>query len=136
MSDFPVRVTLSITVKDDTVSAHLVFRNHAAKPAFLYKPNICEDGNVDNNVFVIFADGRRVKYKGKYVKRPAPSPQDYLELRGQEEFQTTVPLGQYYALEPAGSTFHAHYEAMHGSPLDRAVLWEVKSNEAVFRRGP
>jgi peptidyl-Lys metalloendopeptidase len=105
----------------------IVFRNTSGRDAHLYRPNACEAGRIENNVFIVRAGNENVAYTGAYVKRPAPRPQDFVTLRPGEAREEIVDLASAYAVEP-GSRYTVRYDAYHGSPGDPDALWGLQSN--------
>lgn len=106
----------------------LVFQNPTPTDAFLYRPNACVNGCVENNVFVVHDSASPVAYVGPYAKRPAPRPEDYITMPPGSTRQEEVDLASAYAVLPGGR-YVVRYEAFHVSPADPACLWEVSSDD-------
>jgi hypothetical protein len=106
----------------------LIFRNTGDREAHLYLPNTCPGGRIENNVFQVQAEPP-VRYTGAYVKRPAPTPQDFVAIPAGGTLAEEVDLASAYAV-PQRGRYLAHYEAYHGSPTDPYALWEIQSNAA------
>ncbi len=107
----------------------LSLRNDGDRAAFLYRPNACLEGRIDNDVFVIFQGTTRVAYTGRYVKRPAPRPQDFVALAPGAVSLVEVDLAAPTVSSPASYT--CAYEAFHDNPAEADSLWEVTSNTVV-----
>lgn len=106
----------------------VVFRNISDREAHLYRPNACEGGRIENNVFQVHA-GARIAYTGAYVKRPAPRAEDFIVLPARAIRVEEIDLSSAYAV-PQRGRYTARYEAFHGSPTDPDALWEIESNAA------
>jgi hypothetical protein len=105
----------------------LSFRNDGAGEAYLYRPNACLEGRIDNDVFTVFQGTTRVAYTGRYVKRPAPRPHDFLAVPPRSASVVEVDLASAYGLV-SGVACTVFYEAFHDNPLGTDDLWEVTSN--------
>ncbi len=112
----------------------LVLRNASDRVAWLYKPNACLGGHIENNVFRIHEGEKAVRYTGIYVKRPAPRPEDFIELPAHGSRIEEIDLAAAYALS-AGTRYALRYEAFHDNPDDPKSLWEVASPEVIIGGG-
>lgn len=104
----------------------LVLRNPTDVEAHLYLPNACAGGRIENDVFRVRDGHKEAAYTGRYVKRPAPRPEDFASLPAHDTRTEEVDLATAYAVVP-GTTYSVTYEAFHGSPTNPDDLWEVVS---------
>lgn len=112
----------------------LTFRNTTDRDAYLYRPNACEGGRIENNVFRIRDSTAQVRYTGIYVKRPAPRREDFAVLAGRASRTEEIDLAAAYALS-SGVQYAVTYEAFHDNPDNPEELWIVTSNTATLKEG-
>ncbi len=113
----------------------LSFHNTTDREAWLYKPNACLGGHVENNVFRVREGDKRVRYTGIYAKRPAPRPEDFIALPAHGVRREEIDLASVYALS-TGTRYTVKYEAFHDNPEDPSSLWEVASAEVIIGEAP
>jgi hypothetical protein len=105
----------------------LTFTNATDHDAYLYRPNACEGGAVENNVFLVrSAQGTEARYTGLYVKRREPTREDFVTLPARQARTVEIDLATAYEL-PKGSTWSVTYEAFHNNPAKADDLWLVRS---------
>ena len=109
----------------------LALQNHGDREAHLYRPNACQGGKVENDVFVLRDGAVVVPYTGRYAKRPAPRPQDFDAIPPRGTLMIEVDLASAYAIVP-GASYTVLYEAFHDNPVDPEQLWLVTSNTVVL----
>ena len=131
MSSNPVAVKLVVATSSATIAATLTYTNTSSENAFIEKINGCLDGHIDNNVFELTADNRRIDYTGILVKRRAPGPDDFVKLPPGEKLITTVRLEETYEFLPGSHTYRVVYSALHSYPEHPGFI-ELKSNEEKF----
>jgi hypothetical protein len=104
----------------------LNFANVSDREAWLYRYNACSGGKIENNVFVIKDGTMKVDYTGRYVKRPAPKPEDFDALAAHAQRAVDVDLVRAYKVAP-GVAYTVAYEAYHDDPKDPAGVLLVTS---------
>ncbi len=57
---------------------------------------------VEGNVFDVRLDGKPVAYTGRLYKRPAPRPEDYLQIRAGSSVSVEIELSRYYDMSRTG----------------------------------
>ncbi len=57
---------------------------------------------VEDDLFIVTANGKPVEYIGKHFKRPEPTEKDFIILRGGESLESTVDLAGFYDLSQSG----------------------------------
>ena len=93
----------------DAVLVNVTISNTGNKPAKVLKWfTPAED--VEEALFKVSRDGAKVDYVGAHYKRPAPTGNDYINLKPGENFTRTVDLGLYYDLTTSGS-YELEYDA-------------------------
>lgn len=111
------------------LKVHLGFRNDSPALALLWDKLAAPEGKLDSNRFEILADGQRVAYTGVYVKRSAPSLEEFLTLAPGQVVLATVNLDKYYAL-PREMRITVTYNAFNPSVGSQKLL-PLRSNTAV-----
>jgi peptidyl-Lys metalloendopeptidase len=94
---------------DDAVLVNVTISNTGNKSAKVLKWfTPAED--VEEALFKVSRDGEAVAYVGAHYKRPAPTGNDYVNLKPGESLTRTVDLGLYYDLTASGS-YEVEYDA-------------------------
>jgi peptidyl-Lys metalloendopeptidase len=110
-SDLSVTISADKTsfAASDAVFVNVTISNNGKNPAKVlkwYTP--AED--VEEALFKVSRDGAGVDYVGAHYKRPAPTGNDYVNLKPGESLTRTVDLGLYYDLTASG-TYELEYDA-------------------------
>jgi peptidyl-Lys metalloendopeptidase len=93
----------------DNVRVHVTIANFGTET--LAVPEwFLPGGELDDPLFVIEVDGRKVEYLGPIVKRGAPTEADFLWLEPGESRTATLELSDIYDLS-AGGVYSVRYEA-------------------------
>jgi hypothetical protein len=124
-----------ITAKLEHIYGFLVrltFTNVSDRQAWLYRYNACVGGQVENNVFIIKDGTTRVGYSGRYVKRPAPTPEDFDPLAGHATHVVDVDLVRAYKVAPSVA-YTVMYEAYHDDPRVPGNLLLITSPTCVVK---
>jgi peptidyl-Lys metalloendopeptidase len=98
-------VTLTVDqtsfTSSESIVIHVLIENQGKNPVKVlkwYTP--VED--VEEPFFAVFRDGESINYVGAHYKRPAPTGNDYVVLKGGESFTSDVDLGAFYDLSATG----------------------------------
>jgi peptidyl-Lys metalloendopeptidase len=75
--------------------------NESDRPLWVLRWFTPVDG-IEANIFAVTRNGQPVPYVGKLVKRPAPTPEDYLELQPGQTLQLAVDISAAYDLTVKG----------------------------------
>jgi hypothetical protein len=129
MGDASVR--LRISVRRIQVLADLEFMNTSRHDVFIEKFNACVNGEIENNVFEIRADGHLLDYTGMLAKRRRPLLEDYLRLPPGQPFTTQVDLTRAYDFPRGKRTYEAAYSAVLSYP-ERDGIWTLTSDTERF----
>lgn len=87
--------------RSDEVLVQVTLHNHSAAPQFLLRWHTPVAG-VEAPLFEVLRDGQQVSYLGIKVKRPAPTPGDYLRLEPGASLTSTVELSALYDMSVTG----------------------------------
>lgn len=100
-----VTVTLSVDApsfaEDQPVVVHVTISNPTDHPVKVLKWHTLVD-DVEGPLFSIERDGLPVAYTGPLYKRPAPTKEDYVHLKGGESITQDVDIALYYDLSVSG----------------------------------
>lgn len=98
-----LELRLSEPSQKDFGSGKIVYSlsNTTAAPVQLLRWQTPLDG-VDNDLFSVTRNGEPVAYTGRLVKRPAPTEQDYIELKAGQSVSVEVDLSAYYDMGKGG----------------------------------
>jgi peptidyl-Lys metalloendopeptidase len=125
-----ILATLDLQARGSALVARVTFANRSTEPALLYRFNVPRSERLENNVFRGTANGERLRYTGRYVKRRAPRREDFLQLGPNEVTSYEVDLRGFYAVPDRGDLV-VRYEAFHSPPDTDGVLL-VQSNQVML----
>lgn len=133
MSNDIIAVKLDIQISERQILATLNFTNNADKPVFLDKINVCVDGHIRNDVFIIDSGDRSIEYSGVLIKRMKPGINDVVELQPGKILTTKVDLNESYEFLGETHNYKILYNAFHPfKDLKNTDYVELKSNEVKF----
>ena len=124
-------VELQVHVVGNRVQAILNFVNRSNGTVYLEKVNACASGTIENDVFEIKSQQKRVAYIGILAKRNPPGPDDFFGIAPGGQFTTTVSLDQAYEFLQGFHRYTARYSALHDYP-DKDDYFELQSEEVTF----
>lgn len=102
-SSWPVAVSLekvSVGARRWSYSVKITIVNTLKRPLALDGPSVGESGSLQNDLFEVFADGKRVEYSGVMAKR-AP-PDSFLTIAPGQSYSKVLELSECYPV-PAGT---------------------------------
>jgi peptidyl-Lys metalloendopeptidase len=88
---------------------NVTISNNGKNPAKILKWYTAVD-EVEEAIFNVKRNGAAVDYVGAHYKRPAPTGNDYVNLKAGESLTRTVDLGLYYDLSASG-VYELEYNA-------------------------
>ena len=83
-------------------------------------------GELQNNLFIVKADGKEVPYRGEMQKRAMPD--SFLELEPRQEYRQVVDLAKAYDIPPAAKSVevifshHNHFSKDDFDLLSRPLV--------------
>ena len=130
-----VETELKIIVSKNSVIANIMFINISPKDIYLEKINACLSGEIENDVFEISSEGKKIEYVGPLTKRLPPGPEDVVLLSKGDSITTSVNLCEAYEFKKRGIEYCVTYSAYHSSPVGATplVLSKIVSNKAMFQ---
>jgi hypothetical protein len=128
----PLKVMLTIGVRDAQAIANVSFNNPTDADIFLWDVLGCPGGDLQNNLFEIYLRDQRVAYTGLLAKRAQPAAEEFLRIAPGRSHETSIPLHTYYRFHPGENSYRARYLAFNPFP-DRAGFSLLTSNEVTFR---
>jgi peptidyl-Lys metalloendopeptidase len=81
----------------EDVILHVTITNPNSYPIRILKWFTPLDG-IERSLFTVLRNGELIRYKGRMIKRAAPTDKDYITLKEGESVTSDVNLSQYYAL--------------------------------------
>lgn len=81
--------------------------------------------------FNLRTPGEEVAYTGRMVKRAAPGPADYLEVKPQTTHLNTIDITQAYAFKPGQHSYEIRYAGPWLSSLGKLDAASIKSSPAI-----
>jgi hypothetical protein len=125
-----IDVKLDIAINGRELVAKLVFRNTGDADVLVLKDLLLLRPPY-RRVFAVTADGQKVPYVGRLVKRAEPTREDYTALAPGAEHAASVRLDEDYQFPPRRSKCTAQYDVLN--PLwDEPGFLPLKSNVAEF----
>jgi hypothetical protein len=112
----PWVVELSVQCKSGRVEAILSFQNTSSKDAYLVNYNVGEGELIENNVLAVTCADKKIPYIGKYVKRAAPTEEDFVRVAPGQTLQRSIRLDKMYRFPSVKHSCRAVYEAYHPHP--------------------
>ena len=95
--------------------------------AELLRYNLPLEGRLDNDVFVVCnASGKKLEWRGRYVKRPAPTERDYFFIGPGDTAEWDVDLSSYY--DATATWASVSYAAYHEALSEPRPLYHLCSN--------
>ncbi|MCX7894763.1 MAG: M35 family metallo-endopeptidase [Thermoanaerobaculum sp.] len=120
---------------DEPLTLQWSLTNQGDAPLYVLRWQTPLDG-IEGNIFAVKRNGEPVRYTGKLIKRPAPSPEDFIRLEPGETLSTTVDITSAYAMRASGQytvRFRSERlvvrEQLEGPDLQAVA---VRSNEISF----
>ena len=86
---------------------------------------------MENNVFEISSDSRKLEYKGIYEKLGTSKPEDFAKLVPGGTVEAWVKLNDAYKFLPGLHTYKVIYSALHPFPSKPGFI-SLESNEVDF----
>ena len=128
-----MNVRLTVTEKEGGgIIAELVFDNNGSGDVPLYIPNVPVGEEIDNDIFVITSGDVRASYTGAYVKRSAPTTDDFILVPAGQERRFAADLTSAYDIPASSGQRRCRYEAYHGDMDLFGRIFELRSNEVTF----
>ena len=122
-----IKVDLTLTIKENSLLAHLVFSNNTSNELLLDKFLICYNNSIRKNLFKVFDDkNHEVDYLGPYVKRFI-TEEDYILLNPGEKMETIVSLNEAYEVKN-GKRYTIQYSAYHPTDIEGSEITKIESN--------
>lgn len=123
-----VEVKLSVE-ENETMTAHLVFRNKSDNSIYLNKQVVYYDGQVRNNYFEIEnSNGDEIDYLGM-MANCTRTPDEYILLQPGEEISSAISLKEFYELNK-GNNYKVQYDAINPGFKDQhQPSMEMQSNK-------
>ncbi|MCS3801384.1 hypothetical protein [Niastella sp. OAS944] len=123
-----VEVKLSVE-ENETMTAHLVFRNKSGNSIYLNKQVVYYDGQVRNNYFEIEnSNGDEIDYLGM-MANCTRTPDEYILLQPGEEISSAISLKEFYELNK-GNNYKVQYDAINPGFKDQhQPSMEMQSNK-------
>jgi hypothetical protein len=87
--------------KNEAVTLHVIITNSGSSAIRILKWFTPLEG-VDRSLFTVLRDGEPVAYMGRLVKRPAPTPEDYITLSAGGSLNCDINISEYYDLTVPG----------------------------------
>lgn len=131
MVDQAIAVRLDVAVQGRELTASLRFENKSPRTYLLYRFNVPDEGRITKTIFDIRANGERVRYIGRKVKRGAPTAKDFIELEAGGQIEVSLRLDQFYRFPPGRVHCLVRYSALNPY-RDRVGFTEILSNEVEF----
>ena len=127
----PLSVTLSVG-SGSKIQAHLHFRNVSVKSAHLYRPFVCGDGVLRDNLFYVSVGKQKMRYTGVLAKRAGPKPDDFVTLQPYKTLSCDCELNDAYLWLPGSRVYVIYYE-VEMPFADRAGSYTLRSNQVRVR---
>ncbi len=134
---FDIWQSLSVTVENNYILAHLTFRN-TSKDAVYILNNIAEDKNLQSEAFIIEINGKRIDYVGPIKKRKPFGIADYRKLDPGQEWENTIDITKSYAFVPEKNEYtiirngYAYYSK--NPDTDIPILVNTVETKFIFER--
>jgi hypothetical protein len=124
-----IEVKLSVEVSDQSMIAHLVFRNKSERNIYANKQLMYYDGMVLNDYFEIKnSKGVKIRYLG-VMSNCTRMPDEYIQLGPGEIINTKIVLNEAYELK-GGESYRILYDAINPSyQQEHQQLIEMQSNQ-------
>ncbi len=121
--NFKINVNLETMVVGSEVEAILTFANLGPETAAIEKRHIFTDGKIDNNVFEITSEGKKIPYTGISEKNKPSGHNDYVNVLPGKSLTSTVKLNGAYDFLPGIHNYEIKYLAYNtlsvfGMPLE------------------
>ena len=134
----PKGVTASVAAerislgKNDNVTMRLTMTNTTAQPQLILKWHTAF-GEIEESLFEVTRDGKKVDYLGAHYKRPAPTASDYYLLKPGASHTVKVELSDIYDMSITGQyTIRYSAKAMNLFGANEKSIGEVKSDVATI----
>lgn len=103
----------------DELAVTFSLTNNGAESAFVLRWQTPLDG-IEADILVVERDGKPVPYIGKLIKRPAPIPEDYVEIKAGETLSVTFDPSATYDMRAKGE-YTIRYRAVLQPPSTTAA---------------
>lgn len=134
----PQGVTASVAAektalgKNDNVTMRLTLTNSSAQPQMILKWHTAF-GEIEESLFEVTRDGKKVEYLGAHYKRPAPKASDYYLLKPGASHTVKVELSDIYDMSITGQyTIRYSAKSMNLFGTNEKTVGEVKSDVATI----
>ncbi len=122
----------SVLGKNDNVTMRLTITNTSSQPQMILKWHTAF-GEIEESLFEITRDGKKVDYLGAHYKRPAPTASDYYLLKPGASHTVKVELSDIYDMSITGQyTIRYSAKSMNLFGTNEKTVGEVKSDVATF----
>ena len=123
-----IEVKLSVEILENSVIAHLVFRNKSDRNIYANKQLMYYDGWILNDYFdIINSKGMKIRYLG-VMSNCTRMPDEYIQLGPGETINTKIALNEAYELKE-GDGYKIQYDAFNPSfQQEQQQLIEMQSN--------
>lgn len=129
-----VRHRLDVETGDGKVKVRVMIENRGDQPVWVPR-EIAEADELTGPRFDLRTPQEEVAYTGKMVKRAAPGPQDYLEIKPHTTHLNTIDITGAYAFKPGQHAYEIRYAGPWLSSLaklDAASIEESASAPVRF----
>ncbi len=124
-SQWPATIEL---VSAEPLKVRLTIPNPGKQVLALDEPSVCSEGEPQNAVFHLTADGVEVPYRGEMAKR-AP-PDSFIKVKPGKTFSVVVDLSKVFTVPKQGTLVIQYETTNHFSKDDVRLV----SNELVIER--
>lgn len=107
-ADASVRHRLDVETGDGKVKVRVMIENLSDRPVWVPR-EIADSDELTGPRFVLRTPQDEVPYTGKMVKRAAPGPDDYLEIRPHTTHLNTIDITGAYAFKPGRHSYEIRY---------------------------
>lgn len=107
-ADVNVRHRLDVETGDGKVRVRVMIENRSDKPVWVPR-EIAEDEQLTGPRFTLRIPQEEVPYIGRMVKRAAPGPDDYLEIKPHTTHLNTIDITGAYAFKPGRHSYEIRY---------------------------
>lgn len=107
-ADVNVRHRLDVETGDGKVKVRVMIENHGDRPVWVPR-EIADSDELTGPRFTLRTPQEDVPYTGKMVKRAAPGPDDYLEIKPHTTHLNTIDITGAYAFKPGTHSYEIRY---------------------------
>lgn len=117
-ADATVRHRLDVETGDGKVKVRVMIENLSDRPVWVPR-EIADSDELTGPRFVLRTPQDEVPYTGKMVKRAAPGPDDYLEIKPHTTHLNTIDITGVYAFKPGKHSYEIRYAGPWLSSMEK-----------------